>query len=321
MRAVVLDAFGPPANLRTTELEDPAPGAGEVVVDVAVAGITFVETQLRAGRPPHPSMLPELPVVLGNGVGGVVVAAGDGVDPAMVGRRVVCSLRGRGGYAEQALAPAEALLDVPGGLDLRDAVAVLADGRTALLTLRGLGLAPGVRVLVLPAAGGVGTLLVQLASDAGAVVIGVARGARKIALVRSLGAAETADSGSADWAAGVEPVDVVVDGVGGADGRAAFERLRRGGRYARLGMASGGWAGVSQDEAAERGVTLTGGPPPAPEELRRLAAEALAAVAAGRLRPVVGQTFPLERAADAHAAIEARETVGKTLLLVGAGGR
>lgn len=96
MRAIVLREFGPPERLEPAELPDPAAGFDEVLVDVDVelTNITFVDTLIRAGRLPHPAMSAPLPAVLGNGVGGVVAAVGQGVDAAQVGRRVITSLRG-----------------------------------------------------------------------------------------------------------------------------------------------------------------------------------------------------------------------------------
>jgi NADPH2:quinone reductase len=102
MRAVVRREFGPPAGLVVDRLPDPVPGAEQALVEVELASVTFVETQVRAGRPPHPAMAPVLPVVPGNGVGGRVAAVGDGVDPALVGRRAVTTTGGTGGYAERA---------------------------------------------------------------------------------------------------------------------------------------------------------------------------------------------------------------------------
>jgi NADPH2:quinone reductase len=111
-------------------------------------------------------------------------------------------------------------------------------------------------------------------------------------------------------------VDVAFDGVGGTIGRAAYELVRAGGRFSSFGLASGAFAQVAEEDAARRGVSLLRGTGLTPEDLLELSRAALAEAAAGRLRPLIGQTFPLERAADAHAAIEARDTIGKTLLLV-----
>ena len=113
----------------------------------------------------------------------------------------------------------------------------------------------------------------------------------------------------------VDAVDVVFDGVGGDIGESAFGLLDRGGRMVRFGMASGSWARISDETAAGRGVDLIGLSRLAPEETWALTEDALAEAAAGRLRPVIGQRYPLDRAADAHAAIESRATVGKTLLV------
>jgi NADPH:quinone reductase len=114
-------------------------------------------------------------------------------------------------------------------------------------------------------------------------------------------------------------VTVVLDGVGGAIGRAALELLADGGRFVIYGMASGAITEVTGAEVFRRGLTLVGGggagPGRQPEQLWRLEAEALAEAAAGRLRPVIGQRVPLAEAASAHAAIEARQTIGKTLLV------
>src|SRR5579875_2098988 len=184
-----MEAFGAPEVLRVRRVDDPIPGAGQALVSVEFASITFVETQVRAGRDPTGRGLPALPRIPGNGVGGRIRAVGPGVDPAVVGTGVVTTTGGAGGYAELAVARADDAVPVPPGLGLREAVALLADGRTALGLLRQARVAPGEWVLVEAAAGGVGSLLVQLAAGAGARVVGAARGARKGELVASLGAA------------------------------------------------------------------------------------------------------------------------------------
>jgi len=319
VRAVVIREFGPPEVLQPAEMADVAAGPDEVVIDVEYANVTFVETQIRAGRPPHPSMLPALPAILGNGVGGTVADAGAGsAGGSGSGRPVVASLNGTGGYAERAVSPASRLIEVPDGLALRDAVALLADGRTALAVARQAVLRTGETVLVEAAGGGVGTLLVQIARQAGARVVALASQPRKLALARDLGADLTVDYRHDGWEQQVRDfagqVDVVFDGVGGDIGRATFGLLGPGGRFCPFGMASGSFAAVPPELARDREVTVRAGAGGSPEELAALARTALAEAAAGRLRPVIGQEFPLAEAARAHAAIEARETVGKTLL-------
>jgi NADPH2:quinone reductase len=321
VRAVVIHEFGPPLVLVSEEVPEPVPGPQQVAIDVHVANVTFVETQVRAGRPPNPAMLPALPAILGNGVGGVVAAVGDGVEPGLVGRRVVASLHGTGGYAERTVTESAALIDIPDNLRTEEAVALLADGRTALLLMRAATVQPGETVLVEAAAGGVGSLLVQLARNAGARVVGAAGGQRKLEVARRLGAGVVADYAQPDWTgrlrSEVGNLDVVFDGVGGSIGRASFELLRKGGRFCPFGMASGSFTRISDAEAEARQASLIRGLRQTPDELRDLARAALSEAGAGRLHPLIGQTFTLERAADAHAAIEQRATVGKTLLVVG----
>jgi NADPH2:quinone reductase len=148
-------------------------------------------------------------------------------------------------------------------------------------------------------------------------VVAAAGGPRKAGVARDLGAAVAVDYRAPGWTAKVGTVDVVFDGVGGSIARSAFDLLGRGGRMLSYGLASGSWADISPALAAERDVSLVR-PRTTPEESVALTAAALAEAAAGRLRPLIGQRFPLERAADAHAAIESRATVGKTLLVVSA---
>jgi NADPH:quinone reductase len=320
MRAVVMRAFGPPDVLEVAQVPDPEPGPGEVVIDVEYASVTFVETQVRAGHPPNPRMLPELPAILGNGVGGTVSDIGFEDDAAVLGRRVVASLSGTGGYAERAAVAAGRLIDVPDGLPLRTATALLADGRTAVGLVRRANPGPGDAVVVEAAAGGVGTLLVQLARNAGARVIALASSERKLAMARDLGADLAISYADAGWQSRVrdaaDGIDVVFDGVGGEIGLAAFGLLSQGGRFVPFGMASGTFAAVSPEVARERRVAVLASTPPTAYEMREYSIAALAEAAAGRLRPVIGQVLELSRAADAHAAMEARQTVGKTLLEV-----
>jgi len=320
--AVMLAEFGPPSVLTPAEQPDPAPGPGQVVVEAAFANITFVETQIRAGRPPNPAMAPALPAVLGNGVGGVVSVVGEGADPALAGTRVVTGTGGSGGYAQRCAVPAAGLIPVPGSLPMDEAVALLADGRTALALADVADPRPGETVLIEAAAGGVGSLLVQLAKRSGARVVALAGGPRKLAAARELGADFAVDYREPGWAEAVRqetgPVDVVFDGVGGDAGRDAFGLLRPSGRYAGFGMASGSFAAIPA--RAGPGITRLRFGPVSPAQSAELTRRALDLAASGSLHPVIGQRFPLDRAADAHAAIEARATIGKTLLTASAEG-
>ncbi len=316
MRVVWCRQFGGPEVLIPGEAPDPEAGPGQVLVEVAYANITFVETQLRSGTGPF---TPTLPTIPGNGVGGTVRAVGPGVDPALAGRRVVTSTGGSGAYAELVAVAADSLMEIPATLRLDEAVAVLADGRTATWLVRAAGIGPGDRVLVTAAAGGVGTLLVQLATAAGAQIVAAAGGDRKVALAAELGAKVAVDYRRPDWTDRVREavggVDLVLDGVGGDLGRAAFGLLGEGGRMLTFGLASGRWTDVSEEEVRLRGVRVLR-PALDPADVRELTESALRAVADSRLRPVIGQRFELARAAEAHAVIEARATVGKTLLEV-----
>jgi NADPH2:quinone reductase len=311
--------FGPPEVLIAGEAPEPELGEGEALIDVEYANITFVETQVRAGRPPHPAMLPVLPVILGNGVGGVVAQERTGADATLLGRRVVTSLGGAGGYAERAVAGVQRLVEVPDHIEMRDAVALLADGRTAVGLSKLAKAGRGETVLVEAAAGGVGTLLVQLMHNAGARVVALAGGQRKLMVARELGADIAIDYRDADWprqvrdAAGA--IHVVFDGVGGDIGLASFDLLRAGGRFCPFGMASGSFAPVSADAADARLVTVLRAPASSPNDLVALTRAALEEARLGHLTPVVGQQFELADAAAAHTAIEARTTLGKTLLV------
>lgn len=311
MRAIQLTRFGDPSLLVPVELPDPVPGDNHVVVDVEVASISFVETQIRAGRPPRAFPLPDPPFVPGNGIGGVVSAVGPHVDPGLVGQRVFSTTGGHGGYAEKAAVNVADLIPIPDELTTADAIALATDGRTAVGLFRLAAPVAGEWVLIEAAAGGLGSLLVQLALGVGARVIGAVSNDSKLDVVDKAGA-QAVDYTQPDWTGTVRDltggaaVDVVFDGVGGAIGAAAAGLLGPEGRF----VIHGGASGAMTDPASIAATVLT---------LRDVPGGVLelakAALASG-LKPLIGQVFPLERAADAHAAIEARRTVGKTLLVV-----
>jgi len=325
MHAIRLHAFGPAANLRYEEVDDPRPGPGQVRIAVAACGVHLIDTALRAGRPMGPLPLPDLPTIPGREVAGVVDAVGPEVDERWVGRRVVAHLGpASGGYAELAVREAEALHRLPDGLADDAAVAMIGTGRTALAILEVAALTAQDVVLVTAAAGGLGSLLVQAARDVGATVVGVAGGAAKVQRVVQLGAALAVDYSAPDWSVAVRggldgrEVTVALDGVGGAHGRGALELLGAGGRLILFGFSSGTPTELSAGDLFGRGITVSAAigarMAQRPGGLRDLEEQALAAAADGRLVPLV-QRFALAEAAAAHEAIERRATIGKTVLV------
>ncbi|GAA4638735.1 zinc-binding dehydrogenase [Actinoallomurus vinaceus] len=323
MRVVQVTRFGGPEVLVPGQAPDPAAGPGQVVVEVAVAGVTFVETQIRRGTDRWHAR-PELPYVPGGLVAGRVSSVGSQVDPAWSGRSVIAGTGETGGFAERAVAAVQDLFPVPDGLGLPEATALHSDGSTAQGLAERAEIRPGEWVLVEAAAGGVGSLLVQLARTTGARVVGAARGSRKLDLIRDLGADAVVDYSEPGWtervleATGGTGPNVVFDGVGGEIGRAAFEVTAPGGRFSVHGASSGQATVIDPAEARRKNVEVLGieqlfdfGP-----HMVRWAERMMSQAAAGLIRPVIGQTFPLERAADAHAAIEDRTALGKTLLLI-----
>lgn len=316
MLEILVERFGDPDVLVAHEAVDPVPGPGQVVIDVAVAPVLMLDVAVRAGRGPAPL---EPPYVPGAGVAGRVRSVGPDVPQGWIGRTVVADVTG--GYAQRVAVDVSAMVPVPGDLAVADAAALLHDGRTAARLMEVVPVRRGQRVLVTGAAGALGLLLVQQAVAAGARVIAAAGCQRELDAAADQGAEVVVSHTDADWPARVREatagagVDVVFDGVGGAIGAAAFALTAPGGRFS---AASCEVTPIDPAEAARRRIAvhgidrvrLHGG------EMRRVVALALAEAAVGRIHPVIGQTYPLEQAADAHRALESNATIGKTLLLV-----
>lgn len=322
MRAAVVTEFGSPEVLQTTEVPDPVPGHGEVMIGVAAADVLWLEAAMR--REPNPYFEATPPYIPGDAVAGTVRSVGDGVEPHWLGKAVVVHTGMRGGYAELVAVAADKLSAVPEGLSLTAAAALLHDAVTAIVLDERLAITGDDTVLVVGASGGLGIVSVQLAIARGARVVAVARDERKLSRIRDLGADAVIDSERPGWveearaALGDKGATVVLDNIGGAVGEAAFDVVARGGRFSAHGTPSGRFAAIDPDEAQRRGVTLSGilDVQLSDAELVWFTEKALAEAAAGTISPVIGQTFPLEKAADAHAAIEDRAVFGKTLLLV-----
>lgn len=320
MHAAVVTRFGDPDVFAVIERDDPPPGPGEVAIAVEVADTLWVETRIRAGagqdywpmRPPY---------VPGNGVAGRVAEVGEGVDPALRGAAVAAHTGNEGGYADRVVAPVDAVSLVPDGVDLTVAAALLHDGPTGLALFEVTKVGADDAVVVVGASGGLGIVSVQLAKARAARVVAVARGA-KLDRIRALEPDTAIDSEAADWVEQVRGAlpdghaDVVLDNIGGALGEAAFALVAPGGRFSGHGTPSGRFAAVDRDAAARDGVTVTGieAVQMSDADLNRYTDQALGEAAAGVIAPVIGQTFPLERVADAHAAIESRTVFGTTLL-------
>lgn len=332
MRAVYATEFGGPEVLSVHEVPDPVAGPGQVVVDVAAADVMFLDVQLRSGWGTEFFPL-EPPYVPGGAVAGVVASVGPEVDPSWIGKRVVTDTAASGigagqpigGYAEQALAKAETLAAVPDGLSLAAAVALAHDGKTALAVFDRAAIRAGEWVLITAAGGGLGTLLIQLARAAGANVVAAARGNAKLELATRLGAHAVVDYSESGWwakaraATGGGGADVVLDGAGGALGASAIDAATDGGRFIGYGAAAGQFADINREAVAARHIgvlglfDLTG---TADIDWLALTERSLAEAAAGRLEVVIGQSFPLEQADRAHAAIESRTALGRTLITV-----
>ena len=325
MHAIRQHEFGPAENLGYEEVADPVPAEGRVRIRVEAAGVHLLDTTIRRGESGGPFPLPDLPMTPGREVAGLVDALGPGVDERWRGRRVVAHLgMASGGYAELAVAPMEALHEIPGHLAADVAVAMIGTGRTTMGILEVAQVTPEDVVLVTAAAGGIGSLLVQAAHNLGAVVVGVAGGPDKVERVRKLGADVAVDYGEADWAKAVhealhgQEVTVALDGVGGEIGRGALELLGPGGRIVMFGWSSGEPLQITTSDLYAGGITASAAVGPRimqrPGGMRELETRALAEAAAGRLVPLVTR-FPLAEAARAHAALETRKTVGKTVLV------
>jgi NADPH:quinone reductase len=325
MHAIRLHAFGPPESLVYEEVEDPQPGPGQVRIVVAAAGVHLIDTTIRAGVQRGPMPLPDLPSIPGREVAGTVDALGSGVDEAWLGRRVVAHLGpASGGYAELAVRDVDSVHALPDGVADDEAVAMIGTGRTTLAILEVAAPTAADVALVTSAAGGIGALLVQALRDAGAVVVGLVGSRKKDARVRELGATAVIDYTARDWTDGVRAAlgdaqaTVAFDGVGGEVGRAALELLAPGGRLILYGFSSGEPTRLSASDLFARGLTASAAIGPRvlnrPGGLRDLEEQALAALAERRLVPLV-QRFALADAAQAHAALEARATVGKAILV------
>lgn len=302
-----------------TELPDPSAGPGQIVVEVAAAGLNYIDTYQRSGL--YPIQLPYGPGLEG---AGVVVEVGEGA-PCEVGDRVAWATA-PGSYAEKVALPAAHAVAVPEGVDLDVAAALPLQGMTAhYLATDTYRLEPGSRCLVHAGAGGVGLLLIQIAKILGAEVFTTVGTPEKAELAAGAGADHTILYRDVDFAAAIEeiagprPLDVVYDGVGQSVFEASLGLLRPRGTMATFGNASGPVDPVSPLTLSSNGSLFLTRPTLFDHISERAELEARAAdlygwVAEGRLDVRIGHRFALPDAAEAHRAIEGRTTTGKVLL-------
>lgn len=325
MRAIVQKEFGGPEVLVIGETDLPEPAEGQVRVRVAAAGVHAVDTNIRQSDGPPSMPRPTLPMTPGREVAGIVDAVGAGVDASSIGSRVVAHVGFlNGGYAEFTLTPAAALHTVPDSVSFPRAVAAIGTGRTAHYVLDEARVQASDVVIVPGASGGLGSQLVHLALAIGATVVALYGGETKRAIVEGLASdAErflALDATDDTWPSkmtallGDRVPSLLIDGVGGATGRAAFDTLGRGGRVVIIGWSSGEVVRIDSDDIVGRSLTVGVPLGRSLSNLRELETRALAAVAEGRVHPLVDE-YPLARAADAHAAIEQRRQRGKIVLI------
>lgn len=327
MHAIRLYEFGPAENLRYEEVPDPMPSAGGVRIVVEAAGVHLVDTVLRAGAySGGPMPAPELPTIPGREVAGIVDAVGPDVATDWIGRRVVAHLgMVPGGYAELAVTGVDRVHEIPASLDAAAAVAMIGTGRTAAVVLSVADITADDVVIVTAAAGGLGNLFVQEARTIGATVVGLAGGREKTDLIRSLGADVVAGYNDPAWPAivagllGDRRPTVVLDGVGGDAGRAALDLLGHGGRFLLFGWSAGSATEIRTADIVAKGLTVRMAVgmhliERYPGGMRALESFALDRAASGAWQAVVTR-FPLEKAADAHLALENRGTTGKAVLV------
>lgn len=322
MRAIRIARTGGPEVLELADVATPNAGAGQILVRHGAIGINFIDTYHRSGLYPI-----KLPSGLGMEAAGVVEAVGEGVSRFQPGDTVVYASGPIGAYAEFNAVPADRAVKVPAGVTPDLAAASLLKGMTAEFLLRRChAVQPGETILVHAAAGGVGSILVQWAKALGATVIATAGGGEKGERARALGADHVIDYKTADVAAEVRKltggagVPVAYDSVGASTFEGTLGSLARRGLFVSYGNASGPAPAVEPGRLSRMGSLYFTRPTlfdyvATTEELDASAAALFEVIASGTVRVDIGQTFALSEARRAHEALEARATVGASLLI------
>jgi len=317
---------GAPDVLRPARRPLPVPADGEVLIQVQAAGVNRPDVLQRLGRYPVPPGASDLP---GLEVAGLVAAVAPDVTRWKVGDKV-CALTNGGGYASYCLAPAGSVLPLPAGLSMTEAAALPETFFTVWSNVfdRG-GLKPGESFMVQGGSSGIGTTAIQIAAARGHTVFATAGSAEKCAACEALGARRAINYRTEDFAAivkeatGGRGVDVILDMVGGEYVPRELKAMADDGRLVFIAFLGGAKATVDLNEMMRRRLTMTGSTlRPRDNAFKAQIATSLERevwplIAAGRIKPVIHATFPLARAAEAHALMESGAHIGKIVLQIG----
>ncbi len=321
--AIRIHAHGGPEVLQWEEVPLAQPGPGEVLVRNQAVGLNFIEVYFRTGLYQPPS----LPSGLGTEAAGVIEAIGSGVADLSVGDRVAYATGPLGAYSSHRVMPAATLVKLPEGIDARTAAAMMLQGMTAQYLIRQTYLVKaGQTVLFHAIAGGVGSIALQWLKHLGVTVIGTVGSEEKAAQVKALGCDHVILYRQEDVAARVREitngagVPVVFDSVGKDTWDASLNSLARRGMMVSYGNASGPVAPIAPLLLSQKGALYLTRPTLAHyvasrEELLACAGELFDVVQKGIVKISINQTFALENAADAHRALESRQTSGQTVLI------
>ena len=320
-KAIRIHAHGGPEVMRWEDVPTPEPGPGEALVRHAAVGLNFIDVYFRTGL-----YKTALPAILGMEAAGTVTAVGEGVTEVAVGDRVAYATAPIGAYATERVIAADRLVKLPDNIDFNTAAAMMLQGFTAQYLLRRTyKVQPGDTILVHAAAGGVGLIMTQWAKHLGATVIGVVSTPEKAELARAHGADHTV-VGYGELVAEVKRitggamVPVVYDSIGKDTFMISLDCLAPLGMMVSYGNASGPVGAVDVGLLGAKGSLFLTRPGLATytakrADLQHAAGELFEVVGTGAVSIRVNQTFPLQDAALAHAALEARRTTGSTILL------
>ncbi|MDE3739206.1 MULTISPECIES: NADPH:quinone oxidoreductase family protein [Pseudomonas] len=324
MKAVLCKAFGPADTLVLEEVASPEPKKNEILIDVHAAAVNFPDTLIIEGKY---QFKPPFPFSPGGEAAGVVAAVGEKVSHLKPGDRVM-ALTGWGSFAEQVAVPSYNVMPIPKGIDFNSAAAFGMTYGTSMHALKQrANLQPGETLLVLGASGGVGLAAVEIGKAMGARVIAAASSAEKLEVAKAAGAdalinySEENLKDRVKELTGGQGADVIYDPVGGDLFDAAVRSINWNGRLLVVGFASGRIPELPVNLALLKGASVVGVfwgsfAQRQPQDNLANFQQLFAWYAEGKLKPLVSQTFPLERASDAINALATRQAVGKVVVEV-----